>query len=486
MTKMSKFRGPDLTSTYVNSRISLGHNLLHISGDSIESSAQPWVTRKGNVLLFNGEIYSYDGFDTGYLADMLDFHGISYLKNINGAFAIAWYEPAKQEITLVRDHYGQKPLYYSFDHSLKFSSSINSLPVALFKCEEGEKLFLNNDRFWPGYRTLYKNVYKLCPGEYFTYNLDKEKIVSKGTLFDFTLETKDLSDDTIKEVIRSGILDVTNTKQKQAVLLSGGLDSSTIMNCMKKENSFAISTSYEPHMEKNTIERYFDEADYAEKTATMYDVPWHECYVTREDIKTKSKESLKSGRMPMFDDYRFIPRYLTYKKASELGAKVIYSGDCGDEIFTGYTGDWHLYNRKTNMTKRIKEDPYLSEWFPTHVFGDDPVNNYCFYRMITHGEGYNLVSDTLASYFSMESRTPFCHQDLVKTILELPSEHKLRIPAGWSKGTYKYLLREVFKNELPKHITQKDVKTGWASPWNSRNDKINRENAIKNVSLCIG
>lgn len=486
MAEKSDFRGPDNFDLYVDDKVSLAHNLLNISAPDPEYGKQPWHSRKGNILLFNGEIYSYQGFDTGYLAEMLDFHGIDYLKNINGAFAIAWYEPEKNLITLARDHYGQKPLYYIMSDELTFSSSIHSLKSDFELCEQSYHLFLGNDRFWNGYRTLYKNIYKLCPGEYISYDVVKKRIVSKGSLFDFSLETHDKSDDDIREVIRSGILDVTNTKQKQALLLSGGLDSTTILNCMKKDNMFAISSAYEPHMEEGTVEKYFDEADYAQQSAKLYNVPWHECYITRNDIETKDKESLRASRMPMFDDFRFVPRYLTYKKAAELEAKVIYSGDCGDEIFTGYTGDWYLYKKNMlDIKERVERKEFLADWFPSHVFGKNKVANFCFYRMLTQGEGFNLVSDSLASYFSMESRTPFCHQNLVKTILELPTEHKLKMPEGWYKGTYKYLLREVFKNELPKHITEKDIKTGWASPWNSRDDYINRQNAIKNVKLCI-
>lgn len=490
MTDAAWFRGPDYSETYVDDFISLGHNLLHISGPTVEDAVQPYVTPKGNILAFNGQIYSLGEFDTPYLARMLDFYGIEYLRNVNGAFAIAWYEKEKGHLTIVRDHYGQKPLFYQLGKELRFSSSIHSLRELLGEFDlhkQGTHNFLAQDRFLPGVLTIYNGIKKLFPGQYITYDVRRKKVISTGDLHDYQLGSQLMNDDETRELIRSSIKQTVINKQRTALLLSGGLDSTTILNCSQDLDLdlFTISSSYEETMDENTITRYYEEYEHAELSASLYGVEWHEAYITKQDISNYNLDSMKSSLIPFFDQNRLVPRYLTYKRASELGAKVIVSGDCGDEIFTGYTGDDRFFdtNKLRDVRDQCRDDPEYS-WFPSHVFGNDKINNFLFFKLLTYGEGYNLVSDSLASYFSMESRVPFCYQALVRKILSIPGEYKIQRPNNkWDKGIYKYLLRHIFKDELPKHVTSKNKKTGWASPWDSRDHVKNTKLAKENLRI---
>ena len=126
----NKCRGPDGTEYYHDDKVAFAHNLLAISPNPNKKS-QPYVTDKGNVLVYNGEIFGLrnDQWDVEWLANYIEQHGVKGLSNnINGMWAFCWYEPSKDKLTLCRDHFGIKPLYYSFYKDFLYFSS-TSLPL---------------------------------------------------------------------------------------------------------------------------------------------------------------------------------------------------------------------------------------------------------------------------------------------------------------------------------------------------------------------
>ena len=135
-TKFNKDRGPDDTNYWSDQFVSFGHNLLAISTNKSKKT-QPYVTDKGNVLIYNGEIFGLgdDVFDTEWLANKIENEGIQSLKNdVNGMWAFVWYEPKNQRMWLVRDHFGVKPLYYLEQGTdLYFSSTPKPLYAVLNK-----------------------------------------------------------------------------------------------------------------------------------------------------------------------------------------------------------------------------------------------------------------------------------------------------------------------------------------------------------------
>ena len=138
-TDINKSRGPDGTNFFKDENVNFGHNLLAISPNPT-NKIQPYISKKGNVLLYNGEIYGLDKdtFDVEWLADRLDNEGVMSLADgVNGMWAFAWYQPARGLITLCRDHFGQKPLYFTeLNDNLYFSST--PAPLSSLIYEENE------------------------------------------------------------------------------------------------------------------------------------------------------------------------------------------------------------------------------------------------------------------------------------------------------------------------------------------------------------
>jgi hypothetical protein len=69
--------------------------------------------------------------------------------------------------------------------------------------------------------------------------------------------------------------------------------------------------------------------------------------------------------------------------------------------------------------------------------------------------------------FGMESRPVFLSQNYVQYIFQISGAEKFKQHPDWQKGTYKYLLREVFGDMLPKHVRERKQKVGWSSPWDN-------------------
>ncbi|MFH1769728.1 MAG: asparagine synthetase B, partial [Parcubacteria group bacterium] len=194
MNGATKHRGPDGVGNFVDENVSFGHNLLAII-EKPENSHQPWVSDDKNyVLTYNGEIYNYkelrnkleakgDKFitnsDTEVLFNGLTKYGYEYLSELDGMFALAFYDKRKQTVLLARDHGGMKPLYYHADqNSFAFSSELRGL----FAQGVERKLDVDSAHIYfvlgyvPGYKTLIRNVKKVSPGQYLQYDLKTKEL----------------------------------------------------------------------------------------------------------------------------------------------------------------------------------------------------------------------------------------------------------------------------------------------------------------------
>jgi len=177
-------RGPDGAGTYVGPSITFGHRRLVIIDP--DGGAQPRVdSERGDALIFNGEIYGYkklaerlqsegvplkDKSDTEVLFRLLQRHGLEKtLDMIDGMFAFAYFDGKSQTLSLVRDRFGEKPLFYGVkDGQLAFASEIKALrrhpafgnsgldPNAVHR-------FLTFE-YLPGDESGYEHIRKLKPG----------------------------------------------------------------------------------------------------------------------------------------------------------------------------------------------------------------------------------------------------------------------------------------------------------------------------------
>ena len=143
-------RGPDAGNIYVHKNIALGHRRLSII-DTSDSANQPMSSKsKKWHLVFNGEIYNFKEIkenlnysfitesDTEVIIAAVEEKGVEwFIERANGMFAIALYNSDSDQLYLIRDRLGIKPLYYFNDgNKIVFASEIKGiLSSGLIKSE---------------------------------------------------------------------------------------------------------------------------------------------------------------------------------------------------------------------------------------------------------------------------------------------------------------------------------------------------------------
>ena len=135
------FRGPDFQDYLIHEKVGLGHTRLSII-DTSHNANQPMCDSSGRyILIFNGEIYNYKSLknqlrfgefksnsDTEVLLHLLIEHGKKCLRELNGFFALAFYDKVEDYLLIARDRMGIKPChYYSNDDYLVFGSEMKAL-----------------------------------------------------------------------------------------------------------------------------------------------------------------------------------------------------------------------------------------------------------------------------------------------------------------------------------------------------------------------
>jgi asparagine synthase (glutamine-hydrolysing) len=359
MCAAMRHRGPDDAGTWCDpaGEVGLGHRRLSII-DLSSAGRQPMASADGRLRIsYNGELYNYQehrerlrktGYpfrshtDTEVLLALYQERGLDFLQDLNGMFAFALWDAERRRLVLARDHAGIKPLYYARDgRRLYFASEIKALltipdfPRRLHLPSVSDYLHF---QWVPGERTLLEDVRKLEPGHVLTWQ-DGE--VETHRWFELRYEADEsVSEAGWVEAVRDTFMRTTARQMVSDVplgaFLSGGLDSSAIVACMRR--SFpgrpitAYSVRYDPGMIAD--EQGADDYPYAQRVARALDVR----------LKSVKLEPEVIGLLPKLvyhldepdADPAVFPNYVLSKLAREDGTTVLLSGTGGDEVFFGY------------------------------------------------------------------------------------------------------------------------------------------------------
>lgn len=355
MLKSITHRGPDDYGTWHDKSLFLGHRRLSIH-DLSNAGQQPMHSHSGRYLIvFNGEIYNFEDIradlpafnwrgasDTEVMLCAIDLWGIEEaLKKFNGMFAFALWDKEKKMLTLARDRFGEKPLYYGFVNGcFVFSSELSAIEAAF-----GEYLTINQTglhahssySYIQAPLTIYNETHKLKPGCFVTYENEKldepqsywsiEEIIYNAKQNKITDETEAVS--------------LLNTELKKAVklrmsadvplgaFLSGGVDSSTIVALMQEQSTKSINT-----FSIGFNVPGYNEAEFAKEVAEYLGTNHNERYFSREDVLNIVPKIAEVFDEP-FSDASQLPTFLVSEMAKEK-VTVCLSGDGGDELFSGY------------------------------------------------------------------------------------------------------------------------------------------------------
>jgi asparagine synthase (glutamine-hydrolysing) len=345
-------RGPDSGGTFVEGEVGLAARRLAII--DLAGGDQPIANEDGSVTVVqNGEIYNYrelqaevEGLghrmrtrcDTEVLLHLYEERGPHFVEALRGMFAIALWDSARKRLVLARDRFGIKPLYYSLDErSLAFGSELKALVARPGFSREVDRDALEaflTFSFVPSPLTIFSAARKLPPGCLLVWEPETGVRVERYARprpvpAD---EVRPESEEELAEELRSRLRDSVRAHLiadvPVGVLLSGGIDSSTLAAFAALESSGPVST-----FSIGFDERGFDERDRARLIAERYETDHHELLLKPNVVELLP--ALAETFDEPFADSSAIPTYLVSKLAREH-VKVALSGEGGDELFGGY------------------------------------------------------------------------------------------------------------------------------------------------------
>ena len=361
MVKASHHRGPDSKNVYIDDSICLGHARLSFV-DLSDAGNQPIVSSDGSkLLIFNGEIYNYKKIrskiedyefksksDTEiFLASVVKYGLPQTLEVVDGPFAFALYDKKNKSLTLGRDKFGEKPLYYTIKKGvLSFASDLNILNANLNQYPPLSKSGLNSYLelgFIEDELTIFKDIFKIQPGMLMHFDLNEPQEIynsRKERYFSFEKFNKKLKinkkikkqeaiNQTEKLLINS-IKDRLDADVEIGCLLSGGIDSSVIAAIANDIQDKPIKTFTIGYEDKR-----FDESEKAKKIATYLGCDHYEFIPSKKLILDAIQDCSNVYSEP-FADSSQIQAYLITQFASKE-VKGVLTGDGGDEIFAGYS-----------------------------------------------------------------------------------------------------------------------------------------------------
>jgi len=352
-------RGPDDSGVYIGDNIALGHRRLSIQDLSVNGH-QPMISQDGNfILVFNGEIYNHQEIraslkgtysfkstsDTETLLYAFIEEGVDVFERLNGIFAFAILDIAKQEVVLCRDHFGIKPLYYyQKENEFYFASELKSfLPIPNWDKSIDYSALVNYLHFlWsPGEQTPFKFVKKVLPGHYAKIMLENP---AKFSLTRYYTIPFDGTVDNLSEEEYISKVDVAFTKAVERQLLSdvpvgyflsGGLDSSLIVAKVKQLTNEKVKCyTIDTDLDENDKEGFSNDLAYAKKVANYLDVDLN-IVNAKVDIVKDFDKMIWHLDEPQADAAPLNVLNIC-QEARANGSIVLMGGAGGDDLFSGY------------------------------------------------------------------------------------------------------------------------------------------------------
>ena len=341
-------RGPDGIGIWNSEDRSVffGHTRLSIL-DLSTNNNQPFYDKKNKVALtFNGEIYNYlelrdelenlgYNFKTSGDTEVLIKSYIHWkekcFKKIEGMFAFSICDEKREKIFLVRDQYGQKPLYYKYlNQTLKFGSELQ-----IFLEDKNTKLSNKNLNQYLCFgfvkkSSLIKDINQLSPGSFLEFNYKKNayKIFSYWEMPQ-SPQISNVNNFEILELLKKSLKKQLRSDVGTGFLLSGGVDSSLLVAIASEISSKKINTykvSYNDDESKVENEN-------AKLISNKYNTEHEDLIIDKFDITDFIKILEKFGEP--INDSSIIPTFCIYNQI-KTKCKVVIGGDGGDELFGGY------------------------------------------------------------------------------------------------------------------------------------------------------
>ena len=459
MNRSISHRGPDHSGVERFDFGAVGHVRLSII-DLTSASNQPFISDCGRYfIVYNGEIYNFldlrrklelsgESFRSSGDAEVLLKLWVNQrdkcLELLDGIFAFAIVDKEEATISLVRDQFGIKPLYYSqCDEGIIFSSEIKSILQHVGVSRQLNRTAIARTLcfLWsPGSETVLENVKKVLPGEMIV--LQKSGPIERNKYFSppsyKPLLNKRESVTRLRKVMKDSVESQLLADVEIGAFLSGGLDSSLICAIAKDsrpdfKSVFSVSASSQDNYQKEFV----DDLPYAEKVAGMLDLNLN-LVSTDVDMVSSLPEALFYLDEPQADP-AILNAFSICQLASQKGIKVLLSGAGGDDLYSGYRRHYAL-----KLATRLDwvPDPlrkavaFFSGLFSTtHRFGRKLAK---FSRMLELDENERVLE--LFSWADQETVKALFRKGSGEEVLEINSVFRAHIETSNVNSIEKCLL----------------------------------------------
>ncbi len=354
MTRTLHHRGPDDGGTRVFTsnltEAGLGHRRLSII-DLSSSGRQPMSDESGRYwITFNGEIYNFQELrvdlekrghqfnsqtDTEVVVHLFEERGVDCIADLRGMFAFAIWDCHEEELTLVRDRLGVKPLFYAEDATgITFASEMKSLFHSGRVSKTLDKVSLDQYLTYlyvPPPRTIFEEVRKLPPGHFLKWKRGELNIEE---YWDLKYEEHNYDPQEAIENVRQSVEEAVRLRMISDVplgaLLSGGIDSSVITGIMAHYSNDRVKTF---SIGFGTGAELYDEREPARRVADHFSTEHHEIEADCNVVDLLPQ--MVCGFDEPFGNPTAMLVYVLSRALKEH-VSVALGGDGGDEVFYGY------------------------------------------------------------------------------------------------------------------------------------------------------
>lgn len=507
--------------------VMLGHQRLSIL-DLSAAGRQPMQSTGGDVwLTFNGEIYNYvelrreladyeyrSGSDTEVILAAYRRWGVAMLERFDGMFAFALWDAAKQLLVCARDPLGIKPFYYAIaDGLFVFASETNAVLAGLGRRGTVDRervadfLVLGITDHDEG--TCYADVKQLRGGD--ALLLDTSSAVPAPRFVTYwqaptavAAQRANVAGELYDE-LRGAVMRQLRADVPVGGCLSGGLDSGAIAATVgdvlgDARGAYAALTLTNAGFEG-------DESRLAAATASRAGLAWHPVEVSAAQVLAGMRAMIERFDQP-FSSLSMFGQYSVFRRARDLGLKVMLDGQGGDEIFLGYERvaqrsvvQWvrdgrplhaasellalrrhasipirsalaanAVYARPSILAARnqrrmrpLVSDGLAAEFRAEHADAMYSMSGGIFALQRQELVRYSLprllrFEDRNSMAFGIEARVPLLARNLVEFALRLPLDS--RVHHGWTK----YALRQAVSGRLPDEVAWNPIKRGFEVP----------------------
>ncbi len=342
-------RGPDDEGVRVSGPAGLGMRRLSII--DLAGGHQPLSNEDQSIwVVLNGEIYNFPALrarleksghrfqtnsDTEVIVHLYEEEGIRCVDKLRGMFAFALYDEKQRRLLLARDRLGKKPLYYAIHQQrLIFGSEIKALLAAAPELAEVSReslLHYFSYGYVPDPLTAFGPIRKLSPGH--TLELADGRVqvreywdLPRYGVHEPSSEEEALEDleERLEEAVRIRLI----SDVPLGALLSGGVDSSTVVALMRRASAGPVKTF---SIAFRSAE--LNEAQHARTVAQAFGTEHHEMVVEADIWETL--DTLTHSLEEPLADSTLVPQFHLSRMARQH-VTVALAGDGGDELFAGY------------------------------------------------------------------------------------------------------------------------------------------------------